>query len=516
VPVTPSDPSAPADAPIPPFPADGAAGLDPGPLAYEPRRLHPLSPVAAFLSSFRDLFGVLIIALTSGLIFLLPIGLGLVLGFRYWSWWRFTFGLEHDHDRGGSPVLRVDSGILERSVRRIPLDRVQRVEELRKWHHRLLGLSVLRVDTAGGSAGGEVDLDALGRADAAAVRRQLDDVRRGVVAGPVQGEGSAPSVPGPASDPGPPLLRLGTRRLAAAGITGSQLLVMLAVGAWLLQLVDDVPGAPSVEETVAGAEVPRTVLSIVLAVAAFAGLWVGLAAAASVLAYHGFSVRVQDGDLLVRRGLLDVRETVVPLRRVQAVRLEQNLLRRPVGYTSVRVVTAGDPQRESGQVLVPALLPDEVARLLAVVLPEHPEVPALVPAPPVARRRAVVRRLTVAAVPAAVAVWLVPERSAGVAVAAALLVLAVVIGFDAYRGLGLGRAGRLVATRTGSLVRTTWLVLDARTQSVQVRRSFFQRRNQLGTVHLDVAGLRQAARVVDRPEQRCTDLATAVLGTVPP
>ncbi|OWY58666.1 hypothetical protein B7486_78740, partial [cyanobacterium TDX16] len=170
-----------------------------------------------------------------------------------------------------------------------------------------------------------------------------------------------------------------------------------AVGTWLLQLADDVPGAPSVEQAVADAEVPRTVLSIVVGVGAFAVLWVGLAAVASVLTYHGFSVRREGGDLLVRRGLLDVRETVVPLRRVQAVRLEQNLLRRPFGFTSVRIVTAGDPERESGQVLVPALLPDEVAALVAVALPDLPPPPPLTPAPPVARRRAVVRRVAIAA-----------------------------------------------------------------------------------------------------------------------
>jgi putative membrane protein len=490
-------------------------------LAFDARHLHPLSPVAGLVSSARDLLGVLLLALTSGLIFLLPVGLGLLLGLRYWTWWRFTFGLEHDHEHGGRPVLRVDSGIFERSVRRIPLDRVQRVEEVRRWHHRLLGLSVLRVDTAGGGSTGEVDLDALARADATAVRGQLDHVRRGGPPGVAEeaAEGSDAPVPmgttaAEASES--PLLQLGTRRLAAAGITGSQLFVMLAVGTWLLQLVDDVPGAPSVEEAVAGAEVPRTVLSIVVGVGAFAALWVGLAAAASVLTYHGFSVRRDGGDLLVRRGLLDVRETVVPLRRVQAVRLEQNLLRRPFGLTSVRIVTAGDPERESGQVLVPALRPDEVEALVAVTLPDLPAPPSLVPAPPVARRRAVVRRVAVAAVLVGLVVLLVrPPLATGGPAAGAVLLGAVLLGLDAYRGLGLGRAGRLVATRTGSLVRTTWLVPDARAQSARVRSSPFQRRHDLGTLHLDVAGLRQAARVVDRPDPRCAALATDVLATLP-
>lgn len=488
----------------------------PGPLGYQPRRLHPLSPVAGLVSSTRDVLGVLFVSFTSGLVLLLPLGIAVVLGIRYWSWWRFTFGLEHDPEQGGQPVLRVDSGIFERSVRRIPLDRVQRVEELRRWHHRLLGLAVLRVDTAGGGGGGEVDLDALARADAAAVRSQLDHARRGAASTATTAAGSSTDGDGgdePAAEP--VLVRLGTRRLAAAGITGSQLLVMLAVSAWILRLVEDVPGAPAVEDTVAGAQLPRTVLSIIVGVAAFAAVWLALAAAASVLSYHGFHVRRSGRDLLVRRGLLDVRETVVPLRRVQAVRLEQNLLRRAVGFTSVRIVTAGDPERESGQVVVPALRRDEVRALLAVVLPSLHEVPALRPAPPVARRRAVLRRLAIAAVPGMVAVVLVPSPFDGV-LAGALLLGMLLLGLDAYRGLGLGRADGVVATRTGSWVRTTWLVPDARAQSVRVRRSYFQRRVQLSTVHLDVAGLARAPRVVDRRAGESATLADEVLATVPP
>jgi putative membrane protein len=495
-------------------------------LGRQPRRLNPLSPVAGLVFSARELFGLAVVALSIGAWVLLPIGLVVVLGLRYWSWWRFTFELE-DGARGDGapedggpaqgPVLRVDSGILQRNVRRIPLDRVQRVEVLRKVRHRLLGLAVLRIDTAGGTSGGEVDLDALSTREAAVLRQQLDQGRRGLVpaaVGPVDPV-DPDHAPGP-STPNQPVVALSTARLAVAGITGAQLFVMLAVAAWVLQLLDDLPGASvSVEDTVAETEVPRTVLSIGLGVGAVAVLWIGLAALAAIVTYHGFSVVRKGGDLHVRRGLLDVRETVVPLRRVQAVRIEQNLLRRPIGLASVRIATAGDPGRESGHVVVPALRPEEVDALLRIVLPGTSPLPSLAPAPPAARRRAVLRRVgTVALVGVPLAAWVRTPVVASVVLAG--LGLAVLVGLDAYRGLGLARAERTVVTRVGALVRTTWIVPDARTQSVRVRSSFFQRRQALATLHLDVAGQREAPRVVDREDGRCRSLAVDVLATTVP
>ena len=71
-------------------------------------------------------------------------------------------------------------------------------------------------------------------------------------------------------------------------------------------------------------------------------------------------------------------------------------------------------------------------------------------------------------------------------------------------------------TRTGSLVRTTWLVPAARTQSVGVRTTPFQRRQRLADLHLDVAGLRRAARVVERPASSCRSMAVEALATSVP
>jgi uncharacterized membrane protein YdbT with pleckstrin-like domain len=127
----------------------------------------------------------------------------------------------------------------------------------------------------------------------------------------------------------------------------------------------------------------------------------------------------------------------------------------------------------------------------------------------------VLRRVVpVALVGAVVVAWLRSPLSGAAAVLA--VALAALVGLDAFRGLGLGRPGRTIVTRTGSLVRTTWLVPAPRTQSVGVRTTPFQRRQELADLHLDVAGLRRAARVAERPDSLCRSMAEDALASSVP
>ena len=70
-------------------------------------------------------------------------------------------------------------------------------------------------------------------------------------------------------------------------------------------------------------------------------VWLGLAAASSIVTDYGFTLaRVRD-DLVVRRGLLERREARLPLARLQVVRIEESLLRRALGLASIRIQNAG-------------------------------------------------------------------------------------------------------------------------------------------------------------------------------
>ena len=70
-------------------------------------------------------------------------------------------------------MLRVDTGLIRRDSRRIPLSQVQAVDVVQSGLARVLGLAELQLRVAGGDSSRSGRLACLRRADAEELRRQL-------------------------------------------------------------------------------------------------------------------------------------------------------------------------------------------------------------------------------------------------------------------------------------------------------------------------------------------------------
>jgi putative membrane protein len=498
-----------------------------------PRRLQLLSPVFFAAGHARRLWPLALLLAARRQWWLLALGALVLLAWTTVEWLRRTYALE-----GGA--LRLEEGVLSRQLRVVPFDRIQQVDLVRKPLHRLLGVATLRVETAGGGSAAEVNLDVVTLAEAKALRSTLLRAKAKAAtqgtgpagtgaAGTVEDRlgaatGAAP-VEGAAAPAERVLLRLRLREVMLAGITGSRAAAVLVVLGPLSQASDWVPGLDDWLARFDPESVTPTTPAAFLVVAALAAVvWLGLAAASSVVTDHGFTLARVGDDLVVRRGLLERREAVLPLARLQVVRIEESLLRRALGLASLRLQSAGRTgghDETAGRLAVPVLPRVQVNRVLDELLPGAAPIPALALPPPAARRRAVTRSLLRAALlVAAVAlpVWFVATRSGfGVApsfalLAVPLLALAVVLGLAAYRGLGHAAGERFLYARTGVAVRVLTVVPVAKAQSGSVRSSPFQRRAGLATLHVEVAGGGPVPRVLDESEPRAEALLQLVLG----
>ncbi|HEX2576580.1 MAG TPA: PH domain-containing protein, partial [Aquihabitans sp.] len=471
------------------------------PLDGTPRRLHPSSPVLSVVLVGRQLlFPLVLLVFGAGRALitlpLVALGLGALVAVRVLAWSRFTYRIDHD-------ALRIEHGLLNRQRREVPLRRIQQVDLQRKLRHRLLGVAVVRIDTAGGGSGAEVVLEAIGDADALALRGALlsrapTSSVTATTAGP--GGGAEPGGPGPGPGPGaalrppPPaapevVVELTTRELVVAGITGSRLagivpLVGAAIGLFF-ELPDDV--GESVARDV-GDQLSAGIVLPLLAVLAVPVI-LALAALTSILTDHGYTLVRIGTDLHLRRGLLDQREATLSLQRIQVARLVDNPVRRRLGLASVQLQSAGSGSDSEGSVsrlTIPLVTVAERDRLLELVLPGSVPAPPLIPAPPAARRRAWVRR--VGPVALVIALLVAATRSPWALLGLLALVPAGLLADRAYRSLGHGSTPAFVFARRGAVLRETVVVPVAKTQSSRVRSSPFQRRVGLATLHLDVAG----------------------------
>ena len=474
----------------------------------QPRRTSPLGAAFEVVSPerVRNLLPVAIVAVSSGRVVLVLVVAGVVsLIAGVLGWLRRLWSFDGD-------VLHLDEGVFVRNQRRIPVDRIQHVELERSLRHQLFGLAAVRVETAGGS-GAELHLDAIGRDEAEALRSQVLDAlraRAAVVPGPTGAgaDGWDASRHGPVPPPPPAprevLVRLPPGRLLLAGITGPEVLAVLASIVFAVDALADLGIDP---DEVGRVDLDRTAVALLVLVGV--PVWFLVAGLIAVVRKWDLTATISGDELRVTYGLLRTHEFVVRTSRVQDARVAQRLLLRPFGRADLRVRSAASGGGDSSQVDIPLLDAAEIDIVLARVLPAAVPRPRLHPAPPAARRRALVRGGIGALLGAsALAVLAAATSHWWLAPAAILLVLGPLLGELSYRGLGWAVADEVHHSRTGALARRTAIVPEARVQSAAVVSSLLQRRRGLASVRLDLAS--SAVGVLDRDAGECGRIAAAV------
>jgi len=468
----------------------------------EPRSLHPVSMLLGvpLVVLVRSIILPAVAVLASGLWASVPLVVGLasaVIAGRVLAWQRFRFSFDGD-------VVRVESGVLQRSHRSVDVARVQQVEIDRPLVQRLLGVATLRIETAGADDEPEIELRVLTESDAVelrdAVRAGRDRARASATAATTATEaGTADGVSSPTHEV---LLALPLGRIALTAVSGAQLLIAPALIGGALQLtelrLDELVIDVAQRIVALGSTLGSAVLALV-AIGAASSIMIVTTLVVGVVRDGRFRVERIGEDLVVRRGLLGTRESTLPLRRIQVVRVVSNPLRRVLGMATVRVHSAGSGGGgDRRRVTVPLLTPDEVGALIARLLPSDEPIPVPEDHPRVAVRRAVVRRLIPLLQLALVGtvVWLALRPAVLDGVPVALLVLGgvvavvgpILLGIAEGRALGHATDGRLLVVRHGALMRTASILPLARLQAVTHVANWFQRRLGLASVVAHVAG----------------------------
>lgn len=387
------------------------------------------------------------------------------LAFAVLRWWRFTF--EVDGQR-----LLVRQGLVSRSERAIPLDRIRGVDVEAGPLHRLAGLAVVKVDAAAGTGGAdEAALDAVSAADAVRLRSLLLAPAPTPVA-----EHEEPALVTVGS-PTQVLARLDPRWLLYAPLVGSYLAVPVALGGTLLRDVQSLPLPEQLRELL---DVPDQAGAARVALSALAVVVLVLLGAllAGAVANWGFVLSHRDGNLVAERGLLTRRTVSLERDRVRGYALVAGLGIRLVGAArlSALVTGLGDENRR-GQLL--PLGPLRVAERVAADAVRRFDVP-LRQHPPAARRRRLVRAVGPPALLAGLIALLgLPLLAAVLAVVA---LLGVPLALDRYAALGHAADAEALCVRAGSLVRTRVVLERRAVVGWRVRQSWFQRRTGLATV----------------------------------
>jgi putative membrane protein len=537
----PVPPTIPPGMPPPPPPAGPPpAGPGAGSGSVEAaQRLHPFSLIRGL--SLRQLSGALIplIALTSGegltgaaLIAILLAMFVIFMVIRVLAYQRHSYELTETR-------IIERSGIISRTERALEIARIQQIDIERTLLDRVVGTCELRLETAADSGDSELQLKVVSVEEAARLRALIEaDQQRTTAtsaltttpAGNVGNVGNVGDDPAAAHEQAPEstsqrapeevLVTVSIPRVALASITGPRLVAIPATLAIVFGFVADNGAFGTAADRVG--DVASALSAIAIGLLVLAGIILSLlvTAVTGVLRDGGFTIAQRGEDLLVRRGLTTTRSATVPLRRVQRVTIQRRWLHARFGFASVTVHSAGGGATGDGgpgsaldRALTVPLMPEaDVEALVHRILGIH-GLPPLASHPPAARRRAVFSAMCVAAP------LCLPLLGAAISLRAwwllgfvpVVLALGVVAGRRSYGWLASGRDGTAVACRTGMLGSSTDISPLRKTQGSTATSTWFQRRRNLASVSVHVAGPAGGLTIVDLATDTANTMAASVL-----
>ena len=283
------------------------------------------------------------------------------LFFRWLAWLRFRYHIgEHD--------IRIEKGILSRTARSIPYERIQDVSIEQKPLARLLSLGEVKFETGGGD-GDDAKLSFVTVAEANRLRELVRAHKSGVTA---VAETAAADVEYAEAQP---IFAMNGQRVLTFGLYSFSLVIFAVLGGVAQQFdfllpfeiwdfrhwigmaedngvsVDDLDGI-------------SWTLRIIFAVGALGSLiFIGLATGVvrTLLREHGFRLDRTEKGFRRRRGLLTLTDAVMPAHRVQAAVIQTGPIRKRRGWHSLKFVSlAQDSKDETNFVAAPFATLDEI------------------------------------------------------------------------------------------------------------------------------------------------------------
>ena len=450
-----------------------------------PERLHPLYLLTGLGASFKGAWGLLaggaVLASQERWWLIAVIGIGFVvvsIGSLLIKWLKLEY-------RVGTDELRIDSGLLSRTSRAIPFDRVTDVDLEQGPLHRLFGLARVRLETGASAGASEEDgvLHTISLVRAESLREHIRARRTGAVAAPLAETEAAP------------LYAMDSRRVATAGLFNFSLAVIAGLFG-VTQTMGDVIGFDPFSRRfwlnlLDRAEPVRSVVVEHQFIAILAGsillilLGIGTGLVRTTLREHGFRLDRTETGLRRRRGLLTLTDVTIPARRVQAAILATGPIRRDFGWWVLKLQSLAQDGGKGDHVVAPLAREAEARDILATL--DWPISPRTEPWRPVSR--AFVTSFLWMMVPATVATlaslyFLGPVAVLWIAGAG----LALAVRWIDWKHTRFALDGNALFVETGWWRHRRTIVPRDKVQSIDIAENFWSRAFGICTLRLGIAG----------------------------
>lgn len=409
------------------------------------------------------------------------------------AYFRFYYYIEGDE-------VVLEKGIFRRVRLTIPFDRMQSIHLEQNLLHRLLGVVQLEVNTAG-SRGNEFSITALDRERAESFRSFL-----------LKKRSSSPTEALPEEEPEDVLLlQLDPGDVLKVGLGANHLRttgILIAVGMGFLNDLENALGQKVYDQLaeVIGFNTEHFLSTLLFLFVVVLLISFVLSLFFAFLRFFQLSLYQTNEGFRLISGLLNRREEIAPIRKIQFIRWGYNPLEKLLGLQRIRLMQASSSEQgQKESMLIPGAYPRQVD---AVMQAYFPDAEAQVwQSIPISSRVARRRFLLLGVLPVAI-LALLSVRSYGIEVAWSLVWLlpAGMLSLRYYRNWRIRVSTEGIFTESGVFGKTYNCLRWQKVQSVALQQSWIQERIDYadlvfytagGKVVLPYIALRQARELSD-------------------
>ncbi|MFC9446124.1 PH domain-containing protein [Bacillus cereus] len=409
--------------------------------------------------------------------YLIPAAFGLLTVFSaFEKWYYTTYWVENN-------VLHVKQGLFVKKESYLNKERVQTINTSSNVLYQMLGLKKIQIETAGGGDDAEVSLAGITAEEAAELISLLNEPTPEVKVEKTSEEVEVKEII--TEEKQATEYKLTWKEILIASVTSGQFGVLFSLIFFVYHQVDEyIP--KWIENGVKSYVMQHDIYGWIFMVAILLVLsWI-ISTIGYALKHGNFTVNRKNDEVRISQGLLERKELVLKLHRIQGITIKESILRQPFGYCAVQVEviqSKGMDDEKEKVTLHPIIRKDRVQQLLAHLQLPYELNTNIISLPKAALRRYLIDSFIFFAMLA------IPLTGISIYfekyyIMWALLPLAILIftlGYATFKTNGYSVNGEQITLVYRSVGKYTGLVRRRHVQSMEKTQSYFQRRADLCT-----------------------------------
>ncbi|HDR7418402.1 TPA: PH domain-containing protein [Bacillus cereus] len=409
--------------------------------------------------------------------YLIPAAFGLLTVFSaFEKWYYTTYWVENN-------VLHVKQGLFVKKESYLNKERVQTINTSSNVLYQMLGLKKIQIETAGGGDEAEVSLAGITVEEATELIAMLNESASELKVEKTSEEVEVKEII--TEEKQAREYKLTWKEILIASVTSGQFGLLFSLIFFVYHQVDEyIP--KWIENSVKSYVMEHDIYGWIFMIAILLVLsWI-ISTIGYALKHGDFTVNRRNDEVRISQGLLEKKELVLKLHRIQGITIKEGILRQPFGYCAVQVEviqSKGTDDEKEKVTLHPIIRKDRVQQLLA-----HLQLPYELNANITSLPKAALRRYLIDSF-IFFAMLAIPLTGISIYfekyyIMWALLPLAILIftlGYATFKTNGYSVNGEQITLVYRSVGKYTGLIRRRHVQSMEKTQSYFQRRADLCT-----------------------------------